>query len=87
MSNAGEGGSSFGSCCEALKEVLETKEFDPLMAVGDDGVLYMSIGMLDAEGGEANVIDHPVFFCPFCGSELQTEEDVEAKSGGADGQS
>lgn len=83
MSDAPNGNSSFGSCCDSLKEVLESKDFDPLFAVGDDGILYMSIGMLDAEDGEANVVDHPVFFCPFCGTELQTEDQIEAKSGGA----
>ena len=80
ISKSGEGSSRFGSCCEAMKEILETKDFDPLVAVGDDDILYMSIGMLGAEGGEANVIDHPVFFCPFCGTEVQTEAEVDAKS-------
>lgn len=87
MTDTGKGGSGFGSCCEELKEVLEPQDFDPLVAVGDDGVLYMSIGMLEADGGEANVVDHPVFFCPFCGTRLQTQEEVEAKGGGQDGQS
>ena len=82
MTDQGKSGSGFGSCCEELKEVLGAKDFDALVAVGDDGVLYMSIGMLDAEEGEANVIDHPVFFCPFCGTGVQTREEVEAKSGG-----
>ena len=79
MAGKSEGGSKFGSCCDDLKEVLTPQEFDPLIAVGDDGVLYMSIGMLDAENGEANVVDHPIFFCPFCGTEVQTAEEVEAK--------
>lgn len=82
MAEQGKGGSSFGSCCEEMKEVLEAQDFDPLIAVGDDTVLYMSIGMLDAEDGEASVIDHPVFFCPFCGTGVQTREEVEAKGGG-----
>ncbi len=83
MPNPSDGGSKFGSCCDAMKEVLESKEFDPLLAVGEEGILYMSIGMLEADDGAANVIDHPVFFCPFCGTEVQTEEQVEAKSGDA----
>ena len=81
MTGTAKGSSSFGSCCEELKEVIEAKDFDALVAVGDDGILYMSIGMLDAEEGEANVIDHPVFFCPFCGTELQSRADIEAKTG------
>jgi hypothetical protein len=27
------------------------------------------------------MVDHPVFFCPFCGTQLQTVEDVRAKTG------
>ena len=81
MAGRGSDASQFGSCCDELKEVLDSSEFDPLIAVGDNGILYMSIGMLQAEEGEANVVDHPVFFCPFCGTQVQTVEDVEAKGG------
>lgn len=73
----------FGSCCEGLKDVLSSEEFEPLIAVDSSGVLYMSVGMLDAESDEANMVDHPVYFCPFCGKGLQTEADVEAKAGAA----
>lgn len=85
MTDQGKGSSKLGSCCEEMSEVLNAQDFDPLLAIGDDGILYMSIGMLDAEEGEANVIDHPAFFCPFCGTEIQTREEVEAKSGQAEG--
>ena len=70
---------NFGTCCEGLKDVLTNEEFEPLMAVDDQGVLYMSVGMLDAETDEANMVDHPVYFCPFCGKGLQTEAEVDAK--------
>jgi hypothetical protein len=71
----------FGSCCEGLKDALTNTEFEPLIAVDDDtGVLYMSVGIMDAEReDEPNMVDHPVYFCPFCGTQLQTEEEVEAK--------
>ena len=72
---------TFGGCCEGLKDVLTNEEFEPFMAVDDHGVLYMSVGMLDAESDEANMVDHPMYFCPFCGTKLQTEADVEAKAG------
>jgi hypothetical protein len=29
------------------------------------------------------MVDHPVYFCPFCGKGLQTEAEVEAKAGAA----
>ena len=84
MSTDANGSSEFGSCCESMKEMLAAKEFDPFLAVGEDGVLYMSVGMVPSDDGAADVIDHPIFFCPFCGAELQTEEQVEAKSGNPD---
>jgi hypothetical protein len=71
----------FGSCCEALKDTMTSEEFEPLIAVDSAGVLYMSVGMLDAAGEEDNVVDHPVYFCPFCGKGLQTEAEVAAKVG------
>ena len=71
----------FGSCCEVLKDVMESDEFEPLIAEDDDGVLYMSIGMVDPEkDDDPNMVDHPVFFCPFCGTKLQTPEEVDAKA-------
>ena len=32
---------------------------------------------------EPNMVDHPVFFCPFCGSRLQTPEQIDAKTSGS----
>ena len=29
------------------------------------------------------MVDHPMYFCPFCGTKLQTEAEVEAKAGTA----
>ena len=29
------------------------------------------------------MVDHPMYFCPFCGTKLQTEAEVEAKAGAA----
>jgi hypothetical protein len=71
----------FGGCCESLKDAMQGEEFEPLIAVADDGVLYMSVGMLDAESDdEPNMVDHPVYFCPFCGTKVQSEDEVEAKA-------
>jgi hypothetical protein len=30
------------------------------------------------------MVDHPVFFCPFCSKRLQTPEEVRAKTEAAD---
>jgi hypothetical protein len=75
------GNTKFGSCCDDLKDVLNAEDFDPLVYVGDDSVLYMSIGILDMEGDEeSGFLDHPVYCCPFCGTRLQTADEVEAKT-------
>ena len=41
----------------------------------------MSVGLMEVEGeeDEPSMVDHPVYFCPFCGTKLQSEEEVEAK--------
>ena len=60
---------SFGSCCAELKDAMSGEEFEPLITVGDDGVLYMSVGLIDLEQeDEPGMVDHPLFFCPFCGN-------------------
>jgi hypothetical protein len=77
--------SEFGSCCPHLKEAMSGVDFEPLINVGEDGVLYLSVGMVDLEGEEPGIVDHPLYFCPFCGTPLQTVEEVEAKAGVDDG--
>lgn len=71
----------FGSCCEELKEALDGGDFEPLITVGPDTVIYMTVGLVDLEDDEPGLVDHPLFFCPFCGSKLQTPEEVRAKVG------
>lgn len=86
---AGDGqnaaGEVFGSCCNELKDAMRGDDFEPLIAVGDDGVLYMSVGMvaLEDDGDETGMVDHPIFFCPFCGKRVQTPDEVRARAGDA----
>lgn len=75
------GAKGFGSCCRDLNEVLGAEDFEPLLYVGDDGVLYMSVGVVDMESDdESGFLDHPIYHCPFCGTRVQTAEEVEAKA-------
>jgi len=77
---------NFGNCCDELKDAMSGEEFEPLLTVGDDGVLYMSVGLVDLEQeNEPGMVDHPIFFCPFCGKGLQTVDEVRAKTGGENG--
>lgn len=73
--------SKFGKCCTELKEAMAGEDFDPLITEGDDQVLYMAVGLIDLEEEEPGLVDHPLFFCPFCGTKLQSEEEVKAKVG------
>ena len=74
----------FGTCCDELKEAMSGEDFEPLLSVGEDGVLYMSVGLVEVDDDEPGMLDHPVFFCPFCGKGLQTAEGVRAKTGDDD---
>jgi hypothetical protein len=69
----------FGSCCSELQEALDGQDFEPLITVGTDGILYVSVGLIEVEGEEPGLVDHPLFFCPFCGSKLQDAAEVKAK--------
>ncbi len=77
-SETGATGTQFGTCCETLLNVLESQEFEPLITVGDDGILYTSIGIVDMEDDEAGMVEYPIVFCPFCGTRLQSDDVVHS---------
>jgi hypothetical protein len=64
---------------------MSGNEFEPLITVGEEGILYFSVGLVELEDEEPGTVDHPMFYCPFCGKQLQTAADVRAKTGGDDG--
>jgi hypothetical protein len=70
----------FGTCCTELREAMAGEDFEPLVTEGEDGVLYLAVGLIDLEDEEPGMVDHPMYFCPFCGTRLQTEEEVQEKS-------
>ncbi len=76
----GDTPTTFGNCCAELKEAMAGADFEPLITEGNDGVLYLSVGLIDLEDEEPGMVDHPLFFCPFCGTKLQTPEDVKSKA-------
>ena len=61
-------GKTFGTCCELLKDAMSDQDFEPLISVGDDGILYISVGMIDAEEDEPSMVEYPLYHCPFCGT-------------------
>lgn len=76
---------AFGSCCSELAEALVAEGFDPLVTVAENGVIYMTVGLVDAEDGESALVDHPMFFCPFCGTQLQDRDEVKEKIAAGNG--
>ena len=50
-----------------------------MINVGEDGILYMAVGLIELEDDEPGMVDHPVFFCPFCGTKVQDAEVVRAQ--------
>ena len=68
----------FGSCCSDLGDAMQG-EFEPFLRVEDNGVLYLVVGCAETEEGPA-YFDQAVLFCPFCGSSLQTLEDIAEAS-------
>lgn len=68
----------FGSCCESLRKAMHDPP-SPLMRVEVDGTLFMAVGYAQTERGVA-WFDHAVMFCPFCGTRLQTPDEVKRRS-------
>ncbi len=45
-----------------------------------DGVLYFAVGFVETDDG-LGWFDHPVMFCPFCGTKLQDPAEIAKKVG------
>ena len=77
------GDKNFGSCCELLKDAMSDQDFDPLITVGeDDGILYLSVGLIDVEEEQPGSVEYPMMHCPFCGTLVQTQDEIDAKNAG-----
>ena len=46
----------------------------------DSGLILLNLGHRE-EDGETGVVLATIRFCPFCGTEIQTDEDIEAALG------
>ncbi len=69
----------FGQCCEDLRHALN---FPPesLFRVESNGVLYLSVGYANTVDGPG-WFDQAVLFCPFCGTALQSREEIRRRAG------
>jgi hypothetical protein len=68
----------FGSCCKELQDAM-TVPPNSLLRIAEWGVLYLTVGYLQSEQG-LGWMDQAVIFCPFCGRQLQSREEIKLKS-------
>ena len=69
---------AFGSCCQDLKDCLAAPGQKSIWS-GEEQVLYLTIATIQTEKGPA-YMDQAILFCPFCGKQLQTKEEIKLKA-------
>jgi len=67
----------FGTCCTDLADCMAQP--NSTFRVEDTGVLYLSIAYVETDEG-LGWFDHAAVFCPFCGIQLQTREQIANSS-------
>ncbi|MEO0617930.1 MAG: hypothetical protein AAFZ01_01480 [Pseudomonadota bacterium] len=74
-----------------MNDILTSEDFSATFEVEpESGVLFMAVGQAEIEpeneGDEGDIawFDQAVMFCPFCGTQLQTPEEIEEKLGDLD---
>jgi len=68
---------AFGTCCRDLADAMAQPP-ESFFHVEENGVLYLAVGYTPTENGPG-FFDQAVLFCPFCGSQLQTREEVSSR--------
>jgi hypothetical protein len=68
----------FGECCIELADAMRQPP-NSFFRVEDNGVLYLTVGYIQMDQ-KFGFFDQAVLFCPFCGTELQTREEISRKS-------
>ena len=64
-------------CCEDLETVLATGGEDAAVFEHESGLILLNAGRIEQDGEEGALL-LTVQFCPFCGTELQSEDDIDA---------
>ena len=65
-----------GYCCDDMETCLSAGP-DAALFEHDSGLILLNAGRAEQDGEEGNLLIS-VQFCPFCGTELQTDEDIDA---------
>ena len=66
-------------CCEELEDAVSS-DAEASLIEHDSGLILMNLGQREADGETGTVLT-TIRFCPFCGTEIQTDEDIEAALG------
>lgn len=69
---------AFGSCCEELSNAMIRPPIS-FFFKEENGFLFLTVGYAQEEGGPS-WFDQAVIFCPFCGKQLQSKEEIAEKS-------
>ena len=70
----------FGSCCKDLADAMNDVP-NPLFHVEENGVLFLTVGYVMTENGPG-WFDQAALFCPYCGGQLQTLDEIRARTSG-----
>jgi hypothetical protein len=68
----------FGTCCEELNKAMTTPPQRFFFVSEETSRLMLTVGAVETEEG-TGWFDSVVFFCPFCGTQLQTREEIKEK--------
>jgi len=71
---------SFGSCCKDLSDAMKQPP-NSFFFVEKNNVLYLTVGYAQTEKGPG-WFDQAVIYCPFCGKQLQSREEIAKKARG-----
>jgi hypothetical protein len=64
----------FGQCCKDLAAAMQQPPTS-FFRVEENGVLYLTIGYAMTDRGPG-WFDQAVLYCPFCGAQVQTADDI-----------
>jgi hypothetical protein len=64
-------------CCEDLEACLGAGGEDAALFEHESGLILLNAGRVEQDGEEGALLV-TVQFCPFCGTELQSDEDIDA---------
>lgn len=73
----------FGSCCDTLKKALTLTQ-QPMFFLTEKEKLFLTVGSVEI-GGKTGWFDAAVLFCPFCGKQLQSKEELKSDAESPEG--